>query len=90
MEIMVDPSRVTVDQIFEKLKMNIPWGSKQQPHLRWWHFKKKDFIEIVDDGDLNQVFRRKKVSKKVLFLVAITNLDENGDIGSSAPIRSST
>lgn len=79
-EIMVDPYRITVDQIIEKLKENITWGSNQQAYLRWWHFKKEYFIEIAEDEDLMQVLRRKKVSKKVLFLVAISNVVEDDDI----------
>jgi hypothetical protein len=46
-EIMVDPCRITVDQIIEKLNENIAWGSNQQAHLRWWHFKKKDFMQVL-------------------------------------------
>jgi hypothetical protein len=38
------------------------------------HFKKRDFIEIVKDDDLMQVFRRKKLSKKVFFVVAISEM----------------
>jgi hypothetical protein len=34
-EIMVDSYRITVDQIIEKLKENIAWGSNQLAHLRW-------------------------------------------------------
>jgi hypothetical protein len=55
-EIMVDPKTVTVDLILEQLKQRCPWGPNQQAHLRWWHFKKRDFIEIVKDDDLMQVF----------------------------------
>jgi hypothetical protein len=47
MEIMVDPNTVIVDQILEQLKQRCPWGPNQQARLRWWHFKKRDFIEIV-------------------------------------------
>jgi hypothetical protein len=56
MEIMVDPKTVTVDQILERLKQRCPWGPNQQAYLRWWHFKKRDFIDIVKDDDLMQVF----------------------------------
>jgi hypothetical protein len=74
MEIMVDPKTVTVDQILERLKQRCPWGPNQQARLRWWHFKKRDFIDIVKDDDLMQVFRRKKLSKKVFFVVAISEM----------------
>jgi hypothetical protein len=67
MKIMVDPKTVTVDQILEQLKQICPWGPNQQSRLRWWHFKKRNFIEIVKDDDLMQVFRRKKLSKKCNF-----------------------
>ena len=73
MEIMVDPKTVTVDQILERLKQRCPWGPNQQARLRWWHFKNRDFIDIKDD-DLMQVFRRKKLSKKVFFVVAILEM----------------
>jgi hypothetical protein len=52
MEIMVDPNIVIVDQILEHLKERCPWGPNQQAHLRWWHFKKRDFVEFVKDDDL--------------------------------------
>jgi hypothetical protein len=42
--------------------------------LRWWHFKKRDFIKIVKDDDLMQVFWRKKLSKNVFFVVAISEM----------------
>jgi hypothetical protein len=74
MEIMVDPKTVTIDQILEQLKQRCPWGPNKQACLRWWHFKKRDFIEIVKNDDLMQVFRRKKLSKKVFFVVAISEM----------------
>jgi hypothetical protein len=79
MEIMVDPKTVTVDQILEQLKERCPWGSNQQTPLRWWHFKKRDFIKIVKDDDLMQVFRRKKLSKKIFFVVAISEMVGDDD-----------
>jgi hypothetical protein len=74
MEIMVGPKTVTVDQILEQLKQRCPWGPNQHARLCWWHFKKRDFIKIVEDDDLMQVFRRKKLSKKVFFVVAISKM----------------
>jgi hypothetical protein len=79
MEIMVDPNIVTVDQILEQLKERCPWGANQQAHLRWWNFKKRDFIKIVKDNDLMQVFGRRKLSRKVLFVVAISQMVEDDD-----------
>jgi hypothetical protein len=76
-KIMVFPKTVTVDQILEQLKQRCPWNPNQQARLRWWYFKKRDFIEIVKDDDLMQIFRRKKLSKKVFFVVAI--LETVGD-----------
>jgi hypothetical protein len=49
-------------------------GPNQQARLHWWHFKKRDFIKIIKDNDLMQVFRRKKLSKKVFFVVAISEM----------------
>jgi hypothetical protein len=79
MKIMVDPKIVTVDQILEQLKQRRPWGLNQQTHLRWWHFKKRDFIKIVKDDDLMQVFQRKKLSKKVFFVVVILEMVGHND-----------
>jgi hypothetical protein len=79
MEIMVDLKIVTVDQILEKLKQRCPWDPNQQACLRWWHFKKRDFIKIVKDDDLMQVLRRKKLSKKVFFVVAISEMVEDDE-----------
>jgi hypothetical protein len=73
-EIMVDPKIVTIDQILEQLKQRCPWGPNQQARLRWWHFKKRDFIKIIKNNDLMQVFRRKKLSKKVFFVVVISEM----------------
>jgi hypothetical protein len=56
MKIMVDPKTVTVDQILKQLKQICPWSPNQQARLRWWHFKQRDFIEIVKDDDLMQFF----------------------------------
>jgi hypothetical protein len=55
-EIMVDPNIVIVEQILEHLKERYPWGPNQHARLRWWHFTKRDFVEIVKDDDLMQVF----------------------------------
>jgi hypothetical protein len=52
MEIMVDSKIVTIDQILEQLKQRCPWGPNQQARLRWWHFKKRDFIKIIKDDNL--------------------------------------
>jgi hypothetical protein len=69
MEIMINLKTVTVDQILEQLKQRCPWGHNQHARLCWWHFKKRDFIKIVKDDDLMQVFRRKKLSKKYFLLL---------------------
>jgi hypothetical protein len=79
MEIMVDTNTGTVDQILEQLKERSPWGPNQQARLRWWHFKKRDFVEIVKDDDLMQVFQRKKLSRKVFVVVAISKMVGDDD-----------
>jgi hypothetical protein len=79
MEIMVDTNTGTVDQILKQLKERSPWGPNQQARLQWWHFKKRDFVKIVKDDDLMQVFQRKKLSRKVFFVVAISKMVGDDD-----------
>jgi len=54
--LMVDPCTITVGEILEKLRDEIVLDSNQTAHLWWWHFKIKDFMEIVAVEDVLQVF----------------------------------
>jgi hypothetical protein len=80
-KIMVDPKRVTINQIFDHLKKRCSWGPNPQAYLWWCHFKKRDFIKIVQDEDLMHVFQTKKLSREVLFVVTISHLVGDDDTG---------